>query len=122
MYPGGKIICIMNRTELRERKCILYYFAPASHVTGIEHARHVVRSEMRHYEQVKALFGAVSYDVSEEYIDAMAQMLENISVTMTGRFPIFRSSITSSLERKERWAFITGERISGSNIITIRLL
>ena len=59
-----------------EKNAFLYYFAPASHVTGIEHARHVVRSEMRHYEQVKALFGAVSYDVSEEYIDAMAQMLE----------------------------------------------
>lgn len=59
-----------------EKNAFLYYFAPASHVGNISRARHVVKSEMRHYEQVKALFGAVSYDVSEEYVDAMAQMLK----------------------------------------------
>lgn len=59
-----------------EKNAFLHYFAPASHVADIQHARHVVKSEMRHYEQVKALFGAVSYDVSEEYVDAMADMLK----------------------------------------------
>lgn len=59
-----------------EKNAFLYYFAPASHVESITKARHVVNSEMRHYEQVKALFGAVSYDVSEEYVDAMADMLK----------------------------------------------
>ena len=58
-----------------EVNAYLYYFAPASHVKGIEAARHVVKSESSHYEQVKALFDAVSYDVSEEYVDAMADML-----------------------------------------------
>lgn len=58
-----------------ETNAFLYYFAPASHVRGIEAARHVVKSETSHYDQVKSLFGAVSYDVSEEYVDAMADML-----------------------------------------------
>lgn len=59
-----------------EKNAFLHYFAPASHVNDIQHARHVIKSEMRHYEQVKALFGAVSYDVSEEYVDAMADMMK----------------------------------------------
>lgn len=59
-----------------EENAFLYYFMPASHVAEIDKARHLVKSEMRHYEQVKALFGAVSYDVSEEYVDAMAQMMK----------------------------------------------
>lgn len=58
-----------------ETNAFLYYFAPASHVKGIDAARHVVKSENCHYEQVKSLFGAVSYDVSEEYVNAMADML-----------------------------------------------
>lgn len=58
-----------------EKNAFLHYFAPASHIMDIHRARHVVKSEMRHYEQVKALFGAVSYDVSEDYVDAMAEML-----------------------------------------------
>lgn len=59
-----------------EENAFLYYFVPASHVKNVNKARHVVKSGMRHYEQVKSLFGAVSYDVSEEYVDAMAQMLK----------------------------------------------
>lgn len=59
-----------------EKNAFLHYFAPVSHVNDIQHARHVVKSEMRHYEQVKALFGAVSYDVSEEYVEAMADMMK----------------------------------------------
>lgn len=59
-----------------EMNAFLYYFSPVSHVKRIEKARYVVRAEMRHYEQVKALFGAVSYDVSNEYVDAMAEMLK----------------------------------------------
>lgn len=59
-----------------EENAFLYYFMPVSHVAEIDKARHLVKSEMRHYEQVKALFGAVSYDVSEEYVDAMAQMMK----------------------------------------------
>ena len=59
-----------------EENAFLYYFMQASHVKKIDKARHLVKSEMRHYEQVKALFGAVSYEVSEEYVDAMAQMMK----------------------------------------------
>lgn len=59
-----------------EENAFLYYFMQASHVEKIDKARHLVKSEMRHYEQVKALFGAVSYEVSEEYVDAMAQMMK----------------------------------------------
>ena len=59
-----------------EENAFLYYFMQTSHVKKIDKARHLVKSEMRHYEQVKALFGAVSYEVSEEYVDAMAQMMK----------------------------------------------
>lgn len=59
-----------------EENAFLYYFTPVSHITGINKAKHVIKSEMRHYEQVKALFGAVSYEVSEEYVNAMAQMMK----------------------------------------------
>lgn len=59
-----------------EKNAFLHYFAPVSHVSNIQYARHVIKSDMRHYEQVKALFGAVSYDVTEEYVDAMADMLK----------------------------------------------
>lgn len=59
-----------------EENAFLYYFAPVSHVAGIDKARYLIKSEMCHYEQVKALFGAVSYEVSEEYVDAMARMMK----------------------------------------------
>lgn len=58
-----------------EKNAFLYFFEPVSEVKSIEHACHVVHSEESHYVQVKALFDAVSYDVSDAYIDAMAQMV-----------------------------------------------
>lgn len=58
-----------------EKNAFLYYFKQVSHVSGIEKAIHLVKSDIRHYEQVKSLFNAVSYDVSEEYVDAMSRML-----------------------------------------------
>jgi len=76
-----------------EKNAFLHYFAPASHVVDIQRARHVVKSEIRHYEQVKSLFGAVSYDVSEAYVDAMADMLkkyirynERVKAYLTAQF------------------------------------
>lgn len=59
-----------------ETNAFLYYFEPVSHVKDIQKAKHLVKSEVSHYEQVKSLFGAVSYDISEEYLDAMAGMLK----------------------------------------------
>lgn len=54
----------------------LYYFEPVSRIESIQHAAHIVYSEDCHYEQVKKLFDAVSYDVSEDYVNAMATMLK----------------------------------------------
>ncbi len=59
-----------------EQNAFLYFFMPVSEVKNITHACHVVRTEESHYVQVKAQFDAVSYDVSEEYIDAMARMVK----------------------------------------------
>ena len=59
-----------------EKNAFLYYFKPVSLVTDIEKAAHVIYSDMTHYEQVKKLYDAVSYDVSEAYIDAMAKMMK----------------------------------------------
>lgn len=59
-----------------EKNAFLYYFKPVSEVKSIKHACHVVNSDDSHYAQVKALYHAVSYDVSEDYINAMARMLK----------------------------------------------
>lgn len=59
-----------------EKNAFLYYFNPVSEIKNIEHACHVVNSEDSHYAQVKNLYSAVSYDVSEDYINAMARMLK----------------------------------------------
>ena len=58
-----------------EKNAFLHYFRPVSEVVSIEHAAHVVCQAPWHCEQVKALYSAISYDVSQAYIDAMADML-----------------------------------------------
>lgn len=58
-----------------EKNAFLHYFKPASEVSSIAHAAYVLDQEMWHCSQVKALYEAVSYEVSQEYIDAMARML-----------------------------------------------
>lgn len=52
-----------------------YYFEPVSSVTDITNAAHVLLANDSHYKYIKDKFAAVSYDVSEEYIDAMAMMM-----------------------------------------------
>lgn len=59
-----------------EKNAFLHYFNPASDVKSIDHASYVLHQEAWHCEQVKKQFQAVSYEVSEEYVDAMAQMLK----------------------------------------------
>lgn len=59
-----------------EKNAFLHYFKPVSGIASTEHAAHVVYQAAWHCEQVKALYSAVSYDVSQEYIDAMADMLK----------------------------------------------
>ncbi len=59
-----------------EKNAFLHYFKPVSEVAGVECAAHVVGQAPWHCEQVKALYGAVSYDVSQAYVDAMADMLK----------------------------------------------
>lgn len=59
-----------------EKNAFLYFFQPVSEVKSIEKACHVIKTQESHYVQVKALFDAVSYDVSDEYIDAMALMVK----------------------------------------------
>jgi hypothetical protein len=57
-----------------EKNAFLYFFEPVSEVKSIGHACHVLRSEDSHYNQVKTQFHAVSYDLPESYVDAMARM------------------------------------------------
>jgi hypothetical protein len=59
-----------------EKNAFLHYFEPASKVKSIDNACHVLYQESWHCNQVKALYNAVSYDVSDAYIDAMARMLK----------------------------------------------
>lgn len=59
-----------------EKNAFLYYFKPASEVISVEKANHVVYPEECHFQQVKGLYGAVSYDVSDEYVNAMARMMK----------------------------------------------
>lgn len=59
-----------------EKNAFLHYFKPVSNVSGIDKAAHVVYSDITHYEQVKKIYDAVSYDVSEDYINAMARMMK----------------------------------------------
>lgn len=59
------------------KNAFLYFFEPVSEVVDIRHACHVVKSQESHYVQVKDQFDAVSYDVSDAYIDAMARMVKN---------------------------------------------
>ena len=75
-----------------EKNAFLHYFQQASEVTSIEHACHVVYQAPWHCNQVKALYGAVSYDVSQDYIDAMACML--------GKYIRYNDETKSYLERE----------------------
>lgn len=59
-----------------EKNAFLHYFKPASEIASIKHAAHVIYQTSWQCNQVKALYGAVSYDVSQDYIDAMARMLK----------------------------------------------
>lgn len=59
-----------------EKNAFLYYFKPVSKINSINNACHVVFPEESHIKQVKGLYGAVSYEVSEDYVDAMARMMK----------------------------------------------
>lgn len=59
-----------------EMNAYLHYFKPASEIQSIEHASHVIFQKPWQCNQVKKKYEAVSYDVSEDYIDAMARMLK----------------------------------------------
>lgn len=59
-----------------EKNAFLHYFKPVSQVSSIECASHVVFQEECHFKQVKGLYGAVSYEVSEDYVNAMARMMK----------------------------------------------
>ena len=54
----------------------LEFFDQVSEVKGVSNAAHLVRSHYTHYEWVKKRFNVVSYEVSEEYVDAMASMMK----------------------------------------------
>ena len=59
-----------------EKNAFLHYFKPVSEISSIERVKHAILPEESHTKQVKGLYHAVSYDVSEEYIDAMARMMK----------------------------------------------
>ena len=58
-----------------EYNAFQYYFAPVSEVANADKAAHILLADASHYAQVKEKFNAVSYDVSEEYVNAMAEMM-----------------------------------------------
>lgn len=76
VYWGKKYVYYEPDGIKGEKNAFLHYFKPVSEVASVEHAAHVVCQAAWHCEQVKALYGAVSYDVSQEYIGAMADMLK----------------------------------------------
>lgn len=59
-----------------EKNAFLHYFKPVSEIMSIEHASHVVFVEESHIKQVKGLYGAVSYEVSDDYVNAMAEVMK----------------------------------------------
>lgn len=76
VHWGEKYLYYEPNGVNEEKNAFLYYFEPVSKVKSIENACHVVFSEDSHYTQVKGLYQAISYDVSEDYINAMARMLK----------------------------------------------
>lgn len=75
-----------------EYNAFQHYFMPVSDVRDVRHALHVLEADGSHYRQVKEKFDAVSYDVSEEYIDAMADMM--------GRYLRYNEKTALYLERE----------------------
>ncbi len=59
-----------------ETNVFLYYFEPVSDVESVKNACYVIYQEFWHWKQVKSLYGVVSYDVSDDYVDAMARILK----------------------------------------------
>lgn len=59
-----------------EQNAFLYFFQPVSYIESIENASHVIFPEENHFKQVKDIYGAVSYDVSDDYVNAMAKMMK----------------------------------------------
>lgn len=59
-----------------EENAFRYFFEQIDGIDSIKDAAHVIRSQYTHYEWVKKRFDAVSYDVSEEYVNAMTDMMK----------------------------------------------
>jgi hypothetical protein len=59
-----------------EKNAFLHYFRPVSEIETEKHASHVVYQKPWQCNQVKKKYEAVSYEVSEDYINAMARMLK----------------------------------------------
>ena len=59
-----------------EKNAFLHYFKPVSEIASIEHACHVIYQESWHCEWVKEVYGVVSYNVNDAYIDDMASILK----------------------------------------------
>lgn len=59
-----------------EKNAFLHYFEPVSEVKSIERAAHVVHQQAWHWEQVRAAYQTAGYQVSREYVEAMAPVLK----------------------------------------------
>ena len=88
-----------------QKNAFLFYFEPVSEVHDIRNASHVVYSDITHYEQVKQIYHAVSYDVSEDYINAMARMMK--------KYIQYKDSVKTYLEQEYDKIFDGGQKILG---------
>lgn len=76
VYWGDRCVYYEAQGIRGETNAFLYYFNPVSEIETVEHASYVVCQKAWQCNQVKKKYEAVSYDVSQDYIDAMARMLK----------------------------------------------
>ena len=76
VHWGEKYVFYEQQGIAGEYNAFLHYFKPVSEVLSIKQASNVIYQEESHCKQVKELYGAVSYELSEEYVNAMARMMK----------------------------------------------
>ena len=76
VYWGSNYVYYEPNGINGEKNAFLHYFEPVSHIESVENANFVVYQKPWHCNQVKSIYNAVSDDVSQEYVDAMARMLK----------------------------------------------
>lgn len=73
---GERCVYYESQGVKGQKNAFLYYFNPVSEIETVEHASHVISQQAWQCNQVKKKYEAVSYDVSQDYIEAMARVLK----------------------------------------------